>query len=774
MPAPSARPTCVDGAARATASPSWASSVTSAPVISRPSRSLARRAPSPGARAAAAAPARPIALPDATTPGSPRSGHWPWHGGPSSSTTMWPELRGAAGGAADEPAVARRSRRRCPVPTVSITASSQPSAAPWRHSASIAQLPSLSIDDRHAEPLLHQRLEAARPRAAGAGRPRRRRARWSSAPGMPKPTPSTGVGRRVGRLARPSRRARRAARSSRDPASERWARWCTARSASTAPARSFVPPTSTPMTHAPATGGTIPGRWLPTRRRRIPAGVPHTASTARRRAGSRAAAPSLDELRARTPPPAPGPGRDAAPAPARPRRAASAVAPDPHVGGRSRSPAGSRSPLVLFLFSAQFLQDRVDGATKARARRAARRPSSRPRPSSSSAPTSGPTARRSRARSTSGPSRSDSMQLMRVGGGHSAKLSIPRDTIVEIPGHGLNKINAAYAIGGSALAVKTVKQYLGIEINHVILVNFEKFPQLIDAMGGIDYTGGCVVSRINGGFRNGGFTLRLKAGTTHIDGRQALALVADAQERVQPARERPHARAPPAEGHRRDALPGALPLGLHPLAVHRLARAADDHAATWARSGSRACSRRSRRPGTRTPRVLQADGRGDAARRRRGADGLAGVRAPPGGAVPARVGARTAEPDEPAFLAAGFASAFLSFFFSACLSAIFASCLSAPSLADFSSSRLRRLRAVVGVVEALALEVDRDGVEHALDRDARLRVLGQRVVGDRCRTSNVDAVGHGGTRRSAWRSQDSKRPSSRDDAPYHRPCPTTS
>ena len=43
-------------------------------------------------------------------------------------------------------------------------------------------------------------------------------------------------------------------------------------------------------------------------------------------------------------------------------------------------------------------------------------------------------------------------------------------------------------------------------------------------MGGINYTGGCVVSRINGGFKNGGYTLRLKAGTTHIDGKQALAL----------------------------------------------------------------------------------------------------------------------------------------------------------------------------------------------------------------------------------------------------------
>jgi anionic cell wall polymer biosynthesis LytR-Cps2A-Psr (LCP) family protein len=43
-------------------------------------------------------------------------------------------------------------------------------------------------------------------------------------------------------------------------------------------------------------------------------------------------------------------------------------------------------------------------------------------------------------------------------------------------------------------------------------------------MGGINYTGGCVVSRINGGARNGGVTLRLRRGTTHIDGKQALAL----------------------------------------------------------------------------------------------------------------------------------------------------------------------------------------------------------------------------------------------------------
>jgi LCP family protein required for cell wall assembly len=126
--------------------------------------------------------------------------------------------------------------------------------------------------------------------------------------------------------------------------------------------------------------------------------------------------------------------------------------------------------------------------------------------------------------STSGPSRSDSILLMRIGGGHNARLSIPRDTVVDIPGHGRQKINAAYAFGGPALAVQTIESYLGVKVDHLVEVSFENFPQLIDAMGGITYTGGCVVSKINGGYKNGGITLRLKRGSTHIDGKQALAL----------------------------------------------------------------------------------------------------------------------------------------------------------------------------------------------------------------------------------------------------------
>jgi LCP family protein required for cell wall assembly len=123
----------------------------------------------------------------------------------------------------------------------------------------------------------------------------------------------------------------------------------------------------------------------------------------------------------------------------------------------------------------------------------------------------------------SGPGRSDTIMLIRTGAGHASRLSIPRDTVIEIPGHGLEKINAAHAYGGPAESISVIKSWLGIPINHVVEVNFENFPQLIDSMGGVNYTGGCIVSLLDGGFSRGGYTLRLSAGTHHIDGKQALA-----------------------------------------------------------------------------------------------------------------------------------------------------------------------------------------------------------------------------------------------------------
>ena len=125
---------------------------------------------------------------------------------------------------------------------------------------------------------------------------------------------------------------------------------------------------------------------------------------------------------------------------------------------------------------------------------------------------------------TTGPGRSDTIMLIRTGAGHASRLSIPRDTVVEIPGHGMQKINAAHEFGGPAQSISVIEHWLEIPINHLVEVNFENFPQLIDAMGGVTYTGGCIVSRLDGGSSNGGYTLRLPAGTHHLDGKQALAL----------------------------------------------------------------------------------------------------------------------------------------------------------------------------------------------------------------------------------------------------------
>ena len=62
---------------------------------------------------------------------------------------------------------------------------------------------------------------------------------------------------------------------------------------------------------------------------------------------------------------------------------------------------------------------------------------------------------------TTGFGRSDTIMLIRTGGGHAARLSIPRDTVIEIPGHGLQKINAAHEFGGPALSVSVIEHWLG-------------------------------------------------------------------------------------------------------------------------------------------------------------------------------------------------------------------------------------------------------------------------------------------------------------------------
>jgi LCP family protein required for cell wall assembly len=122
--------------------------------------------------------------------------------------------------------------------------------------------------------------------------------------------------------------------------------------------------------------------------------------------------------------------------------------------------------------------------------------------------------------------RADTLMLVRAGGGVFRKLSIPRDTFAEIPGYPPEKINAAFAFGGAALQIKTIEQFLGIEIDHVAIVDFTGFEDLIDAVGGVpvdvpvklcaDISGGA-------GGGQGGVTLRLHKGENTLDGEKALA-----------------------------------------------------------------------------------------------------------------------------------------------------------------------------------------------------------------------------------------------------------
>ncbi len=132
-------------------------------------------------------------------------------------------------------------------------------------------------------------------------------------------------------------------------------------------------------------------------------------------------------------------------------------------------------------------------------------------------------------------SNSDTIMLWRIGGGVSRRLSIPRDTVAKVPGHGLAKINAGYALGGPALAIKTIEQFTGTKVNHLIVVNLAAFPKFVDAIGGVDVTTSRICSDISGGTKNGGFSLYLAPGSHHLDGRDALTLARTRENKCNPA-----------------------------------------------------------------------------------------------------------------------------------------------------------------------------------------------------------------------------------------------
>jgi polyisoprenyl-teichoic acid--peptidoglycan teichoic acid transferase len=83
---------------------------------------------------------------------------------------------------------------------------------------------------------------------------------------------------------------------------------------------------------------------------------------------------------------------------------------------------------------------------------------------------------------------SDSLMLLHTdpGSHRLVYLSLPRDLRASIPGYGSSKINAAMQLGGPKLTIRTVDEFTGLDINHVVVVDFGSFVKLIDAVGGID------------------------------------------------------------------------------------------------------------------------------------------------------------------------------------------------------------------------------------------------------------------------------------------------
>ena len=87
-----------------------------------------------------------------------------------------------------------------------------------------------------------------------------------------------------------------------------------------------------------------------------------------------------------------------------------------------------------------------------------------------------------------GGQRTDTIMLLHVpsGGGSTVLVSIPRDSYVSIPGHGKNKINAAYAFGGPQLLVRTVEQATGVTVDEYVETGLGGYADLVDAIGGVN------------------------------------------------------------------------------------------------------------------------------------------------------------------------------------------------------------------------------------------------------------------------------------------------
>ena len=123
---------------------------------------------------------------------------------------------------------------------------------------------------------------------------------------------------------------------------------------------------------------------------------------------------------------------------------------------------------------------------------------------------------------SSGELNTDTMMLVHISPAHSrvTVVSLPRDSWLNIPGHGMNKINAAYAFGGPKLMVQTVEQATGVTINDYVEVSFLAFVKVIDAIGGLNV---CLPVALN----DPSSGINMSAGRHHVNGITALEYARD-------------------------------------------------------------------------------------------------------------------------------------------------------------------------------------------------------------------------------------------------------
>ena len=117
--------------------------------------------------------------------------------------------------------------------------------------------------------------------------------------------------------------------------------------------------------------------------------------------------------------------------------------------------------------------------------------------------------------------RSDTIMVLHIDPGQqkAAILSIPRDLYVPIPGNGKDKINASFSIGGPQLLIRTIREALGIDINHYVEVDFAGFERIVNTVGGVNVY-------VDHPARDPMTGLDIpKAGCNELDGYQALAFV---------------------------------------------------------------------------------------------------------------------------------------------------------------------------------------------------------------------------------------------------------